>query len=305
MQYKAGYFLESVWKELKNLSKDEVDDLKLKGLLENLTTFDAITTLNLNRPADINSLLAVANNIITRGTPTLCSVFVEEEIANSMKRTEKKIEYGTIKFPFTNSDYTTEAFFNALHFILPKTEATAEQLYTADLDSNFEKNFINSLIPSEHSYLKQLFQHQRKRKTLNETVYRGRVDFCFEVPYFINTPVKPNRFRENVIIKGKKNFIVEVDGAAYHTDTIDDLRDFQINDMLNSVSRITEFNLGKDVSKLIELLKDEEFVKVVSKNFNSSLDTTLSTLLFTPICIARIQKILIEYLICNYDLLKT
>lgn len=305
MQYKAGYFLESVWKELKNLSKDEVDDLKLKGLLENLTTFDAITTLNLNRPADINSLLAVANNIITRGTPTLCSVFVEEEIANAIKQTEKKIEYGTIKFPFTNSDYTTETFFNALHFILPKTGATSEQLYIADLDSDFEKNFINSLIPNEHSYLKQLFQHQRKRKTLNETVYRGRVDFCFEVPYFINTPVKLNRFKEKVVIKGKKNFIVEVDGAAYHTDTIDDLRDFQINDMLNTVNRITELNLGKDVSKLIELLNDEDYIKIVSKNFNSSLDTTLNTLLFTPICIARIQKVLIEYLICNYDLLKT
>lgn len=305
MQYKAGYLLESVWKKLKKLPKDETDDLKINGLLENLTTFDAVTTLNLNRPADMNSLLAVANNIITRGTPTLCSVFVEEEIANSMKRTVKKIEYGTIKFPFTNSDYTTETFFNALHFILPKTKATTEQLYTADLDSNFEKNFLTSLIPSDHSYLKQLFQHQRKRKTLNETVYRGRVDFCFEVPYFINTPVKPNRFRQNVTIKGKKNFIVEVDGAAYHTDTIDDLRDFQINDMLNTVSRITGLNLGKDISKLIELLKDEEFIKVVSKNFNSSLDTTLNTLLFTPICIARIQRVLIEYLICNYDLLKT
>jgi hypothetical protein len=32
MQYKAGYFLESVWKELKKLSKDETDDLKIKGL---------------------------------------------------------------------------------------------------------------------------------------------------------------------------------------------------------------------------------------------------------------------------------
>jgi ATP-dependent DNA helicase RecQ len=305
MQYKAGYFLESVWKELKKISKDKVDDLKLKGLLENLTTFDALTTLNLNRPAEINSLLAVANNIITRGTPTLCSVFVEEEIANLIKRTEKNIEYGTIKFPFINSDYSTENFFNALHFILPKTEATSEQLFTGDLDSNFEKNFINSLIPSEHSYLKQLFQHQRKRKTLNETVYRGSVDFCLEVPYFINTPVKPNRFRENVTIKGKKNFIVEIDGAAYHTDTIDDLRDFQINDMLNTVSRITELNLGNDVTKLIGLLKDEDFIKVVSKNFNSNVDTTLNTLLFSPICIARIQKVLIEFLICNYDLLKT
>ena len=86
MQYKAGYFLESVWKELKKLSKDEVDDLKLKGLLENLTTFDAVTTLTLNRPADINSLLAVANNIVTRGTPTLCPVFLEEAIANSIKQ---------------------------------------------------------------------------------------------------------------------------------------------------------------------------------------------------------------------------
>jgi superfamily II DNA helicase RecQ len=301
MQYKAGYFLESVWKELKKLSKDEVDDLKLKGLLENLTTFDAVTTLNLNRPADINSLLAVANNIVTRGTPTLCPVFVEEAIANSIKQTTKAVEYGTIKFPFKNSQYKGEDFFNALHFILPKTEATTDQLYTADLDSEFEKNFINSIIPTEHSYLKQLFQHQRQRQTLNEEVYRGRVDFCFEVPYIINTPVKPNRFNVNVSIKGKKNFIVEVDGAAYHTETVDDLRDFQINDMLNTVNRITELNLGKDVNKLIELLKNEEYIKVVRKNFNSSLDTTLNSLLFTPIAIARIQKVLIEYLICNYS----
>jgi len=304
MQYKAGYFLESVWKELKKLCQDETYDLKIKGLLENLTTFDAVTTLNLNRPADVNSLLSVANNIVTRGTPTICSVFVEEEIANSIKQTAKTVEYGTIKFPFTNTNYNAESFFNALHFILPKTEATVEQLYTTDLDSDFEKNFLTSLIPSDHSYLKQLFQHQRKRNTLNETVYRGRVDFCFEVPYIINTPDKLNRFKESVTIRGKKNYIVEVDGAAYHTDTIDNLRDFQINDMLNTVNRITELNFGKDINRLIALLKNEEYIKVVSKNFNSSLDTTLNTLLFTPIAIARIQKILIEYLICNYDLLK-
>lgn len=303
MQYKAGYILESVWKELKKLSKDETDDSKLKGLLENLTTFDVITTLKLNRSADINSLLAVANNIITRGTPTLCSVFVEEEIAKSLKLTEKKIEYGAIKFPFTNSNYTTDAFFNALHFILPETEALREQLYTADLDSNFENNFINSLIPSEHSYLKQLFQHQRKRNTLVDTNIRGRVDFCFEIPYY-NIIERRNRWTDTVKIQGKKRFIVEIDGAAYHTEQLDDFRDFQIKDMQNKVSRITENNLGKDVSKLIELLTNEDYIKVLGKNFNSNIDTTLCTLIFTPIAIARIQKTLIEYLICNYEILK-
>lgn len=304
MQYKAGYFLESVWRELKNLSKDEVDDLKLKGLLENLTTFEAITTLNLNRPADINSLLAVANNIITRGTPTLCSVFVEEEIANSIKRTEKKIEYGTIKFPILSSDYTTETFFNALHFILPRTESTTEELYTRDLDSNFERNFITTLIPNDYSYLKQLFQHQRKRRTLVDTQIRGRVDFCFENPYY-QTITRTNRWRETVDVKGKKKYLVEVDGAAYHTEQLDDKRDFGMNDWQNNISRITEQNLGRDINNLISLLKDNDFIKVISKNYNSVLDTTLNTLLFTPIAIARIQKVLIEYLICNYDLLKT
>lgn len=304
MQYKAGYFLESVWKELKKLSKDEDDDLKLKGLLEILTTFDAVTTLNLNRPADINSLLAVANNIITRGTPTLCSVFVEEEIANSMKRTEKKIEYGTIKFPFTNSDYTTEAFFNALHIILPKTEATTEQLYTADLDSKFEKNFINSLIPSEYSYLKQLFQHQRKRKTIVDSKKAGAVDFCLEIPY-INQNIRINKWKDQVKINGRKKFLVEIDGKAYHSNETDFFRDFEMNDMNSKVNRITEDNLGNDLNNLIQVLKDEDYIKIIKNNYNTALDTTLNTLLFTPICIARIQKVLIEYLICNYDFLKT
>jgi len=304
MQYKAGYFLESVWKELKNLSKDKVDDLKLKGLLENLTTFDAITTLNLNRPADINSLLAVANNIITRGTPTLCSVFVEEEIANSMKRTEKKIEYGTIKFPSTNSDYTTEAFFNALHIILPKTEATTEQLYTADLDSDFEKNFINSYIPNEHSYLKQLFQHQRKRKTIVDSKKAGAVDFCLEIPY-INQNIRINKWKDQVKINGRKKFLVEIDGKAYHSNETDFFRDFEMNDMNSKVNRITEDNLGNDLNNLIQVLKDEDYIKIIKNNYNTAIDTTLNTLLFTPICIARIQKVLIEYLICNYDFLKT
>ncbi len=304
MQYKAGYFLESVWKELKNLSKDKVDDLKLKGLLENLTTFDAITTLNLVRPADINSLLAVANNIITRGTPTLCSVFVEEEIANSMKRTEKKIEYGTIKFPFTNSDYTTEDFFNALHIILPETEATTEQLYTADLDSNFEKNFINSLIPSEHSYLKQLFQHQRRRNTIVDSKKAGAVDFCLEIPY-INQNIRVNRWKDQVKINGRKKFLVEIDGNAYHSNETDFFRDFEMNDMNNQVNRITEDNLGNDLNNLIQILKDEDYIKIIKNNYNSNIDTTLNTLLYTPIAIARIQKVLIEYLICEYDSLKT
>jgi ATP-dependent DNA helicase RecQ len=308
MQYKAGYFLESVWKELKKLSKDEVDDLKLKGLLENLTTFDAVTTLTLNRPADINSLLAVANNIVTRGTPTLCPVFLEEAIANSIKQTTKTIEYGTIKFPFANSDYTTEILFKALHFILPKTEATVEQIYTADLDSDFEKNFLTSLIPTEHSYLKQLFQHQRKRKTFNETVARGRVDFSLEIPYISKSPVKLNRYKDNVSIKNKKQFVVEIDGAAYHSETVDNFRDAQINEILKAeeiVNRITEGNLGKDLNKLIEKISDDEYLKIIKDNFNSNLDTTLNTLLFTPICIARIQKVLIEYLICNYSSLQT
>jgi len=304
MQYKSGYILESVWKELKKLSKDETADLKIKGLLENLTTFDAITTLNFNRPADPNSLLAVANNIITRGTPTLCSTFIENKISEATKRTTKKVEYGTIKFPFTDTKITAEIILNALHFILPKEQARGEEIYSGDLDSNFEKSFINSLMPTEHSYLKQLFQHQRKRKTLNEAVYRGRVDFSLEVPYICKSPVKPNRFKENVCIRSKRNFIVEVDGAAYHTDIIDDFRDSQINDMLTTVNRITEHNLGKDISKLIEKLNDDEYLKTIHKNFHSSLDTTLNTLLFTPIAIARIQKTLIEYLICNYTALQ-
>jgi superfamily II DNA helicase RecQ/very-short-patch-repair endonuclease len=314
MQYKSGYILESVWAELKKFykPKSQTDEdvktalekeLKIKGLLENLTTFDVITTLNLKRPADPNPLLAVANNIITRGTPTLCSTFVETKIAEAIKQTKRQIEYGTIKFPFAETNITGENIFYALHYILPKDLASKEEIYSGDLDSDFEKSFINNLIPNEHSYLKQLFQHQRKRKTLTDTKKKGSVDFCLESQYYIQN-TKLNRWKKQVEIKSKFRYIVEIDGAAYHTEQLDDFRDFEINEMPNNISRITEQNLGEDISKLIEKLNNDEFLKIIRKNYNSSLDVTLSTLIFTPIAIARIQKTLIEYLICNYTALQ-
>lgn len=47
---------------------------------------------------DIDPVLAVLSNIITRGLPTKASPFVEEQLANVYKNSEKRIKYGGISY---------------------------------------------------------------------------------------------------------------------------------------------------------------------------------------------------------------
>ena len=96
MQYKAGFILEAVREKLLVFSEELEDGhLKIDGLLESLCSFDCFTSLNMDHTKieDVNSLLAVAHNIVTRGQPTIASPYLEKcfsEIYGKTVRKDKK-----------------------------------------------------------------------------------------------------------------------------------------------------------------------------------------------------------------------
>lgn len=309
MQYQAGYILESVREHLKNYVKQHKREAALHGLLRSLSTFNVQTSLNLETPVKVPSILAVAANILTRGLPTLATIQTEQYFANafSLTRRTDDIERGKIDFPLVEnnvSETASEKFFKALHIIDPRAKNRLQYLNVSEADSTFERNFILQLLPEKHSYLAQLLEKQRSRSSFTRDNNHGRVDFSFEIPYDLSKS-RTNRYNSQVQIKHHKTYVIEVDGKKYHTNLIDDLKDFEIAQLSRNISHITEDRAYRDVNEFIQSIVEEDYIKVTADNYadETYLTNPLSALALSPFGIARIQRILLQYFIANYDIL--
>lgn len=154
MQYKAGFILEAVREKLDDFSKELEDGhLKIDGLFESLCSFDCFTSLNMDHSKieDINSILAVAHNIVTRGQPTIASPYLEKCFSEIYGETIRKDKKGySINFGFKDDcALTNNDLFNALHPINPQYNERAIHLNLDYLESNFELNFLTKLIPEK------------------------------------------------------------------------------------------------------------------------------------------------------------
>jgi len=305
-QFKASYLLESVISGLKKLSTDKVEALKIDGLLENISCFDVISSLNLELPEKPDSLLAVANNLVTKGTPTFPSILIEDKISAALGLSEKSVKYGTIHYDLKKEiDYDiNESIFESLHLIDPRLKKAAEYVNSGDLDSNFERSFLFNHISQDKSFLCQLFQHQRQRGTLGrDNRNEGRVDFSLEIPYS-RIDSRTNRFNKSVDIKNKRRYIVEVDGTKYHSDLLDDIKDFEIARLNNNVHHIREETSFGDANRMISAVLAEDYIKTINKLFDVNIDKRAEILQFvlSPIAVARLQKTIIQFLISNPDI---
>ena len=305
-QYQSGYILESVSKELKKLSTDHTVALKVNGLLQSLSTFDVQTSVNLELPRVKHSLLSVAHNIITRGLPTFPSEFIEEQFAKHLAFTTNENDFGTISFPLRKKFQTNDfrlALFEALHIIDPRHNSPTKFLNISDTDSSFEKAFLFQFIPAEKNYLTQLFQHQRKRQTLGAPLRnQGRVDFSCEIPYTV-AAARQNKFNQQVLVKHKKNYIVEIDGSKYHTDLVDDIKDFEVSQLGNNIYHIREGEVNKSVSDFLTRICNEDYISQIDKNFKKEISSfrDILSLTLSPIAVARFQRIIIQYLLSNIE----
>jgi ATP-dependent DNA helicase RecQ len=307
MQLQAGLILETVSTNLNYYGKQNKKEAEVEGLLRSLSTFNVQTNLNLTCPKNVPSIVAVAYNVLTRGLPTLPTIYTERYFSEKLNLTKldlKAIEKGKISFPYSKekeSNELGELFYNILHTIDPRARVRAEYLNLSDLDSQFERNFVLSLIPEKYGYLCQLLEKQRSRGSIQRNENTGRIDFSLEIPYDL-TNYRTNRYNQQVQIKHHKTFIVEVDGAAYHTDLIDELKDFEIAQMGRNISHITEDKVHESADKFIKEITSEEYVKIAENNFHnqSYLSDCHTTLVLAPFGIARIQQVLLQYLMANY-----
>jgi len=308
MQFQAGYILESVRDSIEDYAKRNDKLPAFYGLISSLSTFEVDTIINLELPSKPQSILAVAANILTRGLPTLASVHLEDYFASSLSLT-KRIEdtaRGKVMFPFVTNEENNEfgnLLFKSLHTIESRAKHRHQYLKVSDVDSSFERSFLLQLLPKDKGYLAQVLEKQRARSTFTRDNNQGRVDFSLEIPYnFYQT--KTNRYNSTVEIKHHKTHIVEVDGKKYHTDLLDDLKDFEIAQLSRQISHIKEDRIYKDIEEFIQTIESEEYIQILKENYFSSeyLLNNFSALCLAPFAIARIQRVLLQYLMSNFDI---
>jgi ATP-dependent DNA helicase RecQ len=296
MQLHAGYISSTISRELHALKKEE-SKLKLEGLLQSLCVFDVHGNITKEINDNPNPYLSVLYNAVSRGIPTLLSHHLESIFANKLEFTTDISDEFVFNFNL-NTKFTLKNYFELLHPADSRYTDRNKFLNTLYAESDFEKAFLTSYLPQELAFI---FDQQRARNTLGASYNnQGRVDFSLEIPYF-GIEQRSNRFNQQVKVKTRKKFIVEVDGARYHEDLIDDLKDHEIAQFRHDIHHIKEANSFNDSHQLIEKLNKEQYIKQILKNLSLPVENKIEELqfVFSPIGIARLQKTILHLLLQN------
>ena len=284
-QFHAAYQLDAVRKALHN----EKDIDKLHGLYRNLSDFELQTPFDIGASIydDVHPILAVLNNIVTRGLPTKASPFIEEQFEKFGNR-KCEDDLGGINYSIDTLNH--DDLFTALHLIDSRWKITNDNYNCAILDSDLEKSFITE---KSSPIIRQLMQPQRALSSITNKGWHHsqRVDFAFEFPY----PTKDINGIE------RNGHVLELDGLKYHADTSQQLSDQQrTNELVASgwyCIRLKENEINKPYKDYHHL--GSEYVQVTetafAKNFDADWAKTLQ-LALSPIAIARMEKTILEAL---------
>ncbi len=316
-QFLSGYLLSSV-KELLSKSESLVD---LDGLFEQLCAFDIEYNFNARQSAD--SLVAVYENIISRGTPTFPSLFVEETISyvfNIAQREIDKTRLGSIVFrPSDKLTKFIDGIYQSFFVVDPRIVNIEFGRQNYDAFDNqplneAEVKFITNTLPQAVSEgFCQLIETQREistiirpsaRRKLNSCKSLGsveskffaqRVDFSFDLPSLDSLP---------------SGLVIEIDGPQHHQqpqESLDDVRDKALVEMgWEPTLRITTKELSLFPSEKEETLEnflDQPYSNMVAQNYANPIwklpnGLEILQIALSPFAIARVQKSLL-FLIQN------
>lgn len=123
-QFHAAYQLDAVCKALKSVDKNKLD-----GLHKNLSDFEVQTPFDIGASIyeDVHPILAVLNNIITRGLPTKASPFLESAFADlGNQLLEDRL--GGIAYDINGLN--GEDLFLAMHLIDPRWQKSFDSSWT-------------------------------------------------------------------------------------------------------------------------------------------------------------------------------
>lgn len=286
-QFFAAFQLDAVKNALK--SEDLQYKEKIEGLYKHLSCFDISAPFDIgaNIYDDVHPVLAVLNNIVSRGLPTKASPAVEDafsKLGNKLKQDS----LGSINYEI--NDLNAKDVFLALHAVDTRLILDNQNYNTETLDSLFEQDFITQIPP----VLRQILQPQRSLMSITgDSVHHSqRVDFACEYPYPITDKYNKKYY----------GCVFELDGKLYHSTKHSQANDNDRTKTLNKIgwTTIRIHNLNKFLHD--PQIPDNEYFRAINsitqKPYDKSWKNILQVVL-APIGIARIEKTIIEAIIAG------
>lgn len=285
-QFFASYQLDAV----RNLIQKADEDTKQKiaALYKRLSGFEVAAPFDIGASIydDVDPILAVLNNMVTRGLPTRTSPAIEDAFS---PLGNQKLSDSLESLNYNAEGLILDDILLALYAIDGRLTLDEKSYCSKVLESNFEKRFI---LGSASAELRQVFMPQRSLMSITgqRAHHSQRVDFACEYPYPLIGPDG----------KEKHGLVIELDGPNYHSDnrtrTSDDFRTSDLKSKGWDCLRLRDIS---EFSRDSAPLNNEFFAKAKEawgKAFDASWIKALQ-LTLSPIGIARIQKTLIEALI--------
>lgn len=320
----AGYILDEVKEKLLNLN----DGIDWQDVLRFLSEF-TIESTNTCEISTSDPLIAVADNIISRGLPTKPSLLIEENFRNKFqhinRNINKKVGYISYKLIDNTQDEILKRAFlivdprlhprtnqpDRLHFSINTWEqhpgSLHEERFLYEILPDFCGEFSTQLLQPQRKMQSILSFSGRKKDIFDRTLsnvnsfYDQTVDFAIQLP----------KTKDN-----KSGFVIEIDG--WHHDRARNLAQAILDDERDNICRnigwfpteriqtkeINENNIPSSKIDNIKQYLNHPIASYIRSNFenplfNSSEGLSALQLALTPIAIARIQKTIIELIKCN------
>lgn len=285
-QFFAEYQLDAV----RNIFKACDGDLKKKadGLYRRLAAFEVAAPFDIGAGVyeDVDPILAVLNNMVTRGLPTRANPLVEDAFVRYGNR-KKEDTLGGVNYDIENLN--VDDVLLALHAVDSRIRYDENTYNKEILESDFEKSFI---LNATSTGLQQVLQPQRSLMSITgESVHHSqRVDFSCEFPY----PVTG--------VNGKERLgcVVELDGKKYHQGDKSRITDEHRSESLaKSGWDCVRFNDIKSYGDKLPELNNAYFSSVreaAKRKYDIAWVRALQIAL-SPICVARLEKTMVEALI--------
>lgn len=291
-QFYAGYVTDAVSDVLQNSDYAGIGE----ELMAYVSTFDVISNKALEHEGDIDQILAVLNNIISRGLPTRAPLLIEKLFAERFDYSKLSVD-NPVEYHFGNTDLcSAEQIFEALHLIDPRFSLS--NYNERILDSSFESDFIHEYLPKENkTYLAQLLEPQRSLSSIldipnKKFTKEQRVDFALEMPY---------------TTKGVSNhigFVVEINGQEYHSSMVSKIKDARRDRLVKNQGWNTDSLTSISDDTFIGDWENDEkyssYLSILKKNYKKKIEGDWADCLqfvLSPFAVARVEKILVEAMI--------
>lgn len=291
-QFYAGYVTDAVSDVLQSSDYAEIAE----ELMTYVSTFDVISNKALEHEGNINPLLAVLNNIISRGLPTRAPLLIEDLLTKSFGYSTQPIN-NPVEFHYGHTEFcVAEQVFEALHLIDPRFSLS--NYNNRILESSFESDFIHIFLPKDNkTYLAQLLEPQRSLSSIVDIPNRRftkeqRVDFALEIPY-------TTEGRSNHI-----GFVVEINGQQYHSCMVSRIKDARRDRLVKNqgwnTDSLTSISNDSFIGDWEHDEKYSSYLSILKKNYKKKMEgdwVDYLQFVLSPFAVARIEKILLEAII--------